>query len=1093
MWRLNSKNSFVLILLLLFVLLSNEVIAQSWLPGYNYRMKISVNKSLVSGNLNLFDFPLLISLEDPALSYVAGRCSGNNISSTKGLDFAFTLVSAPAAPLKYQLDHYEPASGKLISWVKVPSLSASGSSAAATEIYLYYGSNTIHFPQQAEAQATWGTEVNRVWHMNGEGPAQFNRNAKNGVSGEGLTPINLRPENYGTGKIGQAVTLNGLNQRFISVKDNNPNFFISCWLKLSAINREQVIITADSASLGGYVFKISEQNQLVLQTRINSVVTERTVSFKLAANQWYHVAALQQNTKRGFFINGTYYSTGVVVGSVKLGGQIVVGSNKQQQNFLSATIDELQIQSTEPTEDWIRTLYRNQNDPSAFYVVSTQQRNDVIVPTGTMFSGQSGDRWTEASNWNTQEVPGNLEQIIIAKNATLNMEGTEPLVLNTLNLEPDAVIKVNHNLEVLCQSNIASGARMILSAGAAVQLDGQVQNDGRITSAASGILTFSGSNALQQVSGTGTMDLYALHIDQSSKLNTVRLQQQVNINGYVRPFTGLLDANGFLTLKHNGAETAFISPIPDVSVAGIIGETTVEQLVPGSYPDPATARGWRLFSPPVYHGNESGRPYYHLYDYKQSIFVTGPGGTGNGFDTSPQNGHTIYTHNQATVGSLSQKYMGIPAMNTVVQTGKGIYVYSRGSRNIPDAFIKQIQVAPFQNPAGYIINHKGLLFQGAIEVEAQSRNMGESGDGFNLLGNPYAAALRWGDIQKEQMSAFIWKFNPLNNAYDVSDDPNTIISAGEGFFVKVLNGFEKGRAIFKESSKSTASNFTAQANVKAQQDPADSIRRVNTAFDAKAFSAVNSIRNASEKQINTSALHAKLNLVLSRDVFQQQYTVIFSSSGNDELDDQDAPAIGTGYVGISGISSGVTKLSIDSRTFPARGLAEIPFTVRGWASGNYQIRIGGMDSFPSYFKVILADKYLNVKQEIKADHTYNFEINTAVPESYGEQRFTLQVVNTSPHIIPALVDTIVEDKIRLYPNPFKAFLNLKLPENMMMKLGVRVWDLMGQLILRTDLGLVSGQQPATLDTNSLVGGIYIVEVINLENNQRLKSVKVIKQ
>jgi hypothetical protein len=782
----------------------------------------------------------------------------------------------------------------------------------------------------------------------------------------------------------------------------------------------------------------------------------------------------------------------LVGGNMKVGGQIVVGSSKEQQNYLNGTIDELQIQSAEPTENWVKTMYRNQNDPSAFYTVFAQQQNALIVPTGTVFTGQNGDRWSEAGSWSTKAVPGNLEQVIVAKGARLKLEGAGDVVLNTLHVEAEAMVTLNRNMEVLCQSNLAAGARLILTDGVAVQLDGQLQNDGLITAGVStGTLTFSGSNAVQQVTGAGSMDLYALHIDQSSAQNTVRLQQKVNIKGYVRPLRGNLDANGLLTLKYNQRSTAFIWPIPDVKVTSVIGETTVEQFVPGSYPDPATARGWRLFSPPVYHGSESDRPYYHLYDYKQHIFVTGPGGAANGFDMSPQNGHTIYTHNQATVGSLSQKYSGIPVMNTAVNTGKGIYVYSRGSRDVPDAYIRQIQVAPFQNPAGYLINHKGLLFQGEIEVAAENRNRGEPGDGFNLLGNPYAAALRWGDLQKEQMSNYIWKFNPLNNAYDVSDDPNTMISAGEGFFVKVLNGYEKGKVVFKESAKST--DLIAQANVRAQQDLVSG-KSVSTSLDVQVLSALKpGRRNAAEKQINTSPLQAKLSLVLSRDVFQQQYILIFSSSGNDGLDDQDATAIGSGYVSISGIAAGGTKLSIDSRTFPARGLQEIPFNVKGWATGNYQISLTGMDSFPSNYKLTLVDKYLNIKQVIKADQIYEFEINTSLTGSFGEERFSLQVVNTAAPITPILVEEIAEEKVRLYPNPTKTYLNLKIPEQVMMKLGIRIRDLMGQLLLRTELGLVTGQQPATLDTSSLAAGTYLLEVINLENNERVKSVKIIKQ
>src|SRR5690606_8571087 len=105
------------------------------------------------------------------------------------------------------------------------------------------------------------------------------------------------------------------------------------------------------------------------------------------------------------------------------------------------------------------------------------------------------------------------------------------------------------------------------------------------------------------------------------------------------------------------------------------------------------------------------------------------------------------------------------------------------------------------NPESYIILHKGLLFQGDLQLQLQNRNMGEAGDGFNLLGNPYAATISWAALQKENLSPYVWKFNPLNNAYDVSSDPNTSIAAGEGFFVKVLSGHNSGSLRFTEAAK----------------------------------------------------------------------------------------------------------------------------------------------------------------------------------------------------------------------------------------------------------------------------------------------------
>jgi hypothetical protein len=1074
---MSESSKCVQIVAMMFVMLfaRMEVTAQSWLPGYNYRKKITIKKALVAGTLDLLDFQLLVSLTDADLAYIPGRSTGNKISSTKGLDFAFTLASAPSVPLSYQLDKYEPATGKLISWLKLPSLAANLSTTAATELYLYYGSNTIHFPDEPDAFATWSTEFSKVWHMNADAAPFSNKNAKNKLPADRLVASsNMGVSNYVPGKVGTAVMLNGINQSMSSSKESNSNFYISCWFKLAVNDREQVIITTDSTNFGGFSFKVSNLGQPIIETRISSVISKNTNSYKFLPNQWFYVSVSHQNGKRAFYINGKISGTSFNATVARVGGQVLVGKSKGQTSYFDGIIDELRIQSLEPTPSWIETSYNNQNDPQAFYTVGPEEHNELILPTGIVFNGTVNALWTEAGNWNTKQVPGNFEQIILGFGTQMRLSGVPDLSLNRLTLDSAAVLNLNQDMEVLGEMNTAQGAKISVASTSTLQLDGNLRNHGSIESTGSGgNLTFSGSNLLQTVSGTGAINIHALEIDQGARNNTVKFEQAVNVTGFVKSVMGHLNANGFLTLKRSGNASAFLWPISDLSAASVIGEVSVEQYISGNFPAPATARGWRLLSAPVYHG-DAGRPYYHLYDFKQHVYVTGPGGLKNGFDDSPQNGHTIYTHNQATPGNLTQKYGGIPFMNTSVNTGKGIYVYSRGDRNTAGSYVQQIQVAPFQNPGAYVIVHKGLLFQGRLEVDVQSRNQSEAGDGFNLLGNPYAAPLRWGDLLREGTGPFIWKFNPLNNAYDVSDDVNTIIAAGEGFFVKVLNGLAQGKVVFREEAKALASNSTAKI-----------ISMKVTSNNGSKLAAL---------KVPAHASTAKLSVVLSRDVFKQEYNLLLGTSGNDEVDDQDAVAISTGYVSIASIAATGARLSVDSRSMPGRRPSEIPFYVKGYATGRYQLSFLGVMTLPNGATLTLVDQYLKTRIDINDGQVYDFDLNTEIPNSFGAERFLLVVKTAETSNYPLhIIETMEDSKIIFYPNPFKDYLKLKFPLAAPVRLGLQIRDLMGQLVLRIDLGLLTGQEPININTNALVSGPYLLDLINLSTNERIKSTKVIKQ
>lgn len=1085
-------------LFLLLVLAGFQVKAQAWLPGYNYRKKITINKALVSGNVNLEHFQLLVALEDPDLRYVAANCVENKLSGTRGRDFAFTLVSDPQTPLSYQLDEYVAASGKLLSWVRLPSLSAAGTSSPATQIYLYYGSNNIHFPQAAAAQLTWNNDQNRIWHMSAEMPGAPVVNAASSIAAEVLRPgRNITNSSYVPGKVGGAIYLNGSNQQLSSGKIISTNFFISFWIKFSATNREQVILSTDSAGFGGYVLKVDATGRLLQEIRTNSSTSSRSSTLVMVPERWYHVASQFYEGRRDIYIDGKSNVAGVGGVGLKQGGSLVVGSSKVQDKYFGGTIDELRIQTINPNSDFIMTSYVNQRDPAAFYVVSAEEANAVKVNTGMVFSNVVNDSWAEPGNWNAKEVPGNDEQVILAPGAKL--EGGMPagLSLNKLTLSTNAAMSVDQHVEVLCNTTLEAGARLSVRAGFFLQLDGALKNDGVLESvpdATSGGLRFSGP-ALQRIWGAGHIAVQELVLDRVGKSAITQLEQPVSVFNHVQPVMGMLNANGNLTLKHTGSvRQAFLGPIAVPTQASISGEVVVEQYVSGGFPSPATARGWRLWSSPVYHG--TGLPLsYHLYDFKSALFITGPGGARNGFDDSPQNGHTIYIHNQSVSGSLSQKYSGVPAMHSTVDVGSGIYVFSRGDRQVPDAYVKQIQTAPFQSPGSYTIQHKGLLFQGRLQLELQNRNFGEAGDGFHLLGNPYAAVINWSELQKENLSPYVWKFNPLNNAYDVTDDPKTRISAGEGFFVKVLNGHPRGSLGFSESAKLSSSGTLLNRDA-AVAPVVLGGTTVERPVLNKTLARSDSGRSEDlAHPVAGTTADSRIEIVLARDVFEQQYTLVLSPSGNDGVDDQDATALGTGYVSISGLagSGGGIKLSVDTREKPGRRVLELPLYVKGYATGKYQLRISGLQTLEPGTEFILVDQYLHSRKVLADDQVYEFELNTDVAESFGEHRFVLMI---KPVLLQATTEPArpaSDFEVIIYPNPFRESFALKLPPVEPFRMEMRLRNLMGQMVLRRNFGLVNGAEVLEVDAAGLGSGTYLLELVNLDSRQPLKTSKIIKR
>lgn len=779
--------------LYLFVILcfgGMGVFAQSWMPGYEFRKKITFDKTKIEGDfigsapkveLDVPDFPVLVELQDEAFKYrTVSSCDGI-VYDVMGRNVAFATAAAPGVKLSFQIESYDPVLGKYRCWVKIPLLAAMKTTTPATEIYFYYGGSALHDSYSTAGLNTWNNEYTAVWHMNGENSDLGSINVRSAIAAEHLMAHGMNDAGVVTGKIGNAMELNGTDQYLRTAGNTNNAFTITAWVKWNGGSSIQMIATNDSIGSArmGWQFQIRPDGKFEIVTyRSASLFYTSTASLAITPGVWNHVVCSYSitgtNSSLVIIINGA--SAGSAGGAgLRLsspGGYFSVGRNKGGSQYFNGAIDELRLYNVAKPIYWIRNEYRNQIDPSSFYSVGIEEYS----PSWATFTGAANTNWATTANWLNSVKPVAGGKLRISAGKTTKVTGAD-IAFGQLVLEAGAVLSSAVNLQLNCNVKLGAGASLMMDIGKKLTLAGNGLN----------------------LSGAGTVHTEELEVNAGSASSEVFLDAEIKISKSLKLSRGLLNANGKLTLLSSSqSNTAVLLPIADGNVASVTGDVNVQSFIDGSFPEPSSGRGWRLLSSPVMHG---GLYAYHLKDFKAHIFVTGSGGAANGFDDSPKNGATIYTHDQSLPGMLSQKYLAVANMQAAVPLGRGVYVYSRGSRFVPDAFRDQIMVQPFSNPAPYVLTYKGKLFVGDLNVQVFNRNTGGEGDGFNLLGNPYASPIKWGALDKVNVGPFVWLFDPLNGTYVVSDDPDMVIPAGSGFFVKVMNGFTSGSVKFNEQAK----------------------------------------------------------------------------------------------------------------------------------------------------------------------------------------------------------------------------------------------------------------------------------------------------
>jgi Concanavalin A-like lectin/glucanases superfamily/Domain of unknown function (DUF2341) len=162
--------------------------------GYSYGRTITIDHTKVP-NTDQTNFPVLLS---GTYSYLATTSNGGNVTNPNGYDIVFTSDGAGMNPIAYERESYNPATGAINFWIKVPVLSH----ASDTVIYEFYGNSSVTTDQSSPAGA-WDAYYKGVWHFPNGTSLTANDSTLSGYNGtiSGATAT--------TGKVGGGASFSG--------------------------------------------------------------------------------------------------------------------------------------------------------------------------------------------------------------------------------------------------------------------------------------------------------------------------------------------------------------------------------------------------------------------------------------------------------------------------------------------------------------------------------------------------------------------------------------------------------------------------------------------------------------------------------------------------------------------------------------------------------------------------------------------------------------------------------------------------------------------------------------------------------------------
>ncbi len=375
--------AFILIIstLLLNSLAYNVKQANAWFnSNYLFRKQITIDHTKVSGGADLSNFPVLISMTDVNLKTAA---NGGHVQNSSGFDIIF-VASDDVTQLNHEIENYVATTGEIEMWVKIPTLSAS----ADTIIYIYYDNSSISTSQENKT-GVWSNGYKGVWHLkesgNGTSGEFKDSTASNNGTGGGGTASQVPSQT--TGQIGKGQNFNATNSDIINTTTAtglpvlDASQTITLWYKVTTNpSSEQVIFNPqNSGDTAADQVELTGTNLAITNTSgPNGILVQKAYP---TANAWHYISWTWNGTTNSLYTDGGTATTSTTAPQTGTSASIYFGGwtttvNSQNYNGL---LDEVRIANVVRTAGWLTTEYNNQNSPSTFFTVGSEQNVPEFV------------------------------------------------------------------------------------------------------------------------------------------------------------------------------------------------------------------------------------------------------------------------------------------------------------------------------------------------------------------------------------------------------------------------------------------------------------------------------------------------------------------------------------------------------------------------------------------------------------------------------------------------------------------------------------------------------------------------------------------
>lgn len=357
--------------------------------AFSYFRTITIDHTKVgNGTENLSNFAVLVSETNNSLKSIG---NGGNVQSSNGYDIYFYSDRALTTRIPAERELYNASTGQYIGWVKISSLSHT----TDTVIYMAYGDSSISSDPNSDATygatSTWDSSFVMVTHENETGT---NPTIRDSTSNGNNSSVNTwTPTASGKfGPCGQLVS--GTNHiefpdsaSFDSINTNNA-FTLSIWINWTASTEAyNSILGRYTSGVGGSELLIKSNGKLALYVNTAGNNIDGTGA-ALSTGTWYYIAGVFSTAGAVIYVNGSPDSTAAYAhpcGTTAALNMTLGHDGFGSGRYFRGYFEEARIANVARSIGWVKTEYNNQNSPSTFYTLGSENATIGYMTPGRIW------------------------------------------------------------------------------------------------------------------------------------------------------------------------------------------------------------------------------------------------------------------------------------------------------------------------------------------------------------------------------------------------------------------------------------------------------------------------------------------------------------------------------------------------------------------------------------------------------------------------------------------------------------------------------------------------------------------------------------